>query len=199
MVIQIKSKVYRKIKEYCKNMGENEIGGLLTGKIKKYGDIIIIDAIMLKQNVGIGSFEIDDDAIMDLTKNADSDYLESIIGWWHSHGNGAAFWSMVDDSCFTRLCELSNRCFGIVASNKIKSKKIDMICRYDTYDKDGNYISIDNIKPEFDWVENFIVKSENIMKNIKKKVKKNEPVNVDYSKGYDNYGGPGFKEYLYGN
>lgn len=203
MVIQLKNKAYRKIKEYCKQLGESEIGGLLTGKIKADGDIIIKDAILLKQEVGTCTFEIDDTAIMNLTKNAEADFLESIIGWWHSHGNGETFWSGVDDDCFRRICDFSNRCFGIVVSNKAKSKKINMKCRYDTYDRDGNFISIDDIKPEMDWSEQIAVSTKGILANIKKKVKKSTYDNI-YDTGNDmNHPGAEsasrFRDYLHGN
>lgn len=173
MSIEIKTKAFKKIKAYAKEMGEDEVGGLLTGEIKDTGDIIILDAILLKQRVGFSTFEIDDKAIMDLTKNADDKLLSSIIGWWHSHGDGFTFWSPVDDDCFKRLCEFSNRCFGIVVSNGKEKRGFQMKSRYDTYDIDGNYISIDDINTEV--IHDFsIVSKRNIRKNLKKKVNKED-------------------------
>lgn len=150
MTIKIKTKPYKKIKEFIKQMGAKEIGGLLCGVIKPNGDIIIKDAMVLKQEVSGGRFEIDEEDMMDLTKNADAKLLASIVGWWHSHGNGFLFWSEVDDRCFERLCDLCGLCFGIVGVNRpfSRKKKVIMKCRLDIEDKNGDYISIDKIRAE---------------------------------------------------
>lgn len=174
MTIIIKNKVDKKIKEYCSQMGNDEIGGLLTGEIKENGDLVIKGVVLLEQEAGVGEFEINEEALMNLTKNANGKFLSSIIGWWHSHGNFATFWSSVDDDCFKRLCNLCSRCFGLVVSNR---KNGEMRCRYDTYDKEGIYISIDDINPEFDG--GFFKLNINKMKrNINKKVKVKEVIPI---------------------
>lgn len=171
MTAKIGKKALGRIKEYCIQMKGDEIGGLLTGKVDREGDIIIKDALLLKQEKSAGAFEIDDDDLMDLTKNGSSNLLSSIIGWWHSHGNGDTFWSIIDDECFKRLCEFSGLCFGIVVSNKFEiHNKIKARFRMDIKNKEGNIVSIDNIMPEVDtlWGD---VDKEKIRKEIEKKVR----------------------------
>ena len=140
MAIIIKERAIKKMREYTRQMGKDEIGGLLTGKINKVGDFLVQNAILLKQKKSLATFQIDEENMMELTKNGTPKFLASIIGWWHSHGNGATFWSGVDDECFERLCGfLNDKCLGIVLANKPFGT--DMRSRLDIYDREGNYIS----------------------------------------------------------
>jgi len=82
MAIEIKQKASRKIKEYVNQSESHEIGGLLCGRITKEGNIIVKNAIILKQKRGIATFEIDDNDLMELTKTATPRFLNSIIGWF---------------------------------------------------------------------------------------------------------------------
>lgn len=159
------------MKEYVKQMGESEIGGLLLGKIKKNGDFVVENAILLEQEKTNASFSIDDGAMMELVKNGSAKLLSSIVGWWHSHGVLKTFWSLVDDDCFKRLVEMLNgRCFGIVMAN-LPDGKFSMRNRMDVIDKTGCYISVDNIIVQFDNKGKITVDKKSIAKEIKKKVR----------------------------
>ncbi len=158
------------MKEYTRQMKENEIGGLLTGKITEEGDFIIENAVLLKQQKSICTFEIDDDAMMELTKNASPRFLKSIIGWWHSHGFSKTFWSTVDDDCFKRLTDLlDGRCFGIVLANRPLG--FSTRSRLDFYDKRGKYISIDRVKPKIENDDMVKLDKKSIAREIKRKVR----------------------------
>ena len=165
-MIQIKEKACKKMKEYVQQMGDTEIGGLLIGKINGE-DLIIKDAILLKQEATLSTFEISDEALMDLTKNAEPKFLESIIGWWHSHGNGSTFWSGVDDRTFERLREFIGLCFGIVLSNG--EHRLNMRSRLDI-GYNGNKLSIDDIRPEVDWLGKVKLNVKHIQREIEQKV-----------------------------
>ena len=161
MTIYTKNKAHKKIFSYAKSIGkDNEIGGLLLGKINPDGDITVKDAIILKQYKSGGSFELDDEAIGDFTKNADANLLQSVIGWWHSHGVFNTFWSNVDDMTFKRMCNLSNFCLGVVIS--LRGNKENSRWRLDIKDKNNIYVSIDNITPEIPqtYVNYFVDKKE---------------------------------------
>jgi proteasome lid subunit RPN8/RPN11 len=145
----ITTKAYRKMEDYARAVKTGEIGGLILGKINSYGDIVVKDAIILKQIKNSSHFEIEEDAMMEFTKNADERQVASVLGWWHSHGRYGAFWSSDDSKCFERLCNLSNQCFGIVVSTKNK-EVLDLRCRLDILNKENSYISIDEIAPLVD-------------------------------------------------
>jgi len=100
-----------------------------------------------------------------------------------------SFWSGIDDDCFKRLCEFIGICFGIVAANKQGNKKITMRSRLDIKDNKGRIISIDNIKPDFDY-EYFEVSKKRIGKEIERKVKTISPVikSPDLCKGEGSFG-----------
>jgi proteasome lid subunit RPN8/RPN11 len=171
MGLIIKNKAQSKIKEYAIQVGNSEIGGLLCGSIKD-GSIIIKDAVILSQEKSGGSFEIDDKALMDITKEASTKFLESIIGWWHSHSCMGAFWSGTDDDTFKRLCEFSNICVGIVVSKRglFGRSKIHSRNRIDIKDRNNNYLSLDDLNMEFE-DDKFKINKKNIVKEIRKKVK----------------------------
>ena len=156
-MVELTKKAYNKIFRYAKKMGDDEIGGLLLGEITDGGQVEIDDAIILKQKKSIATFEIDDDDMMEFTKNANNETLKSIIGWWHSHGTGKTFWSGTDSETFKRLCSFfSGFCIGIVVS--VPGKEKNMKCRIDMANKNGQIIEIDDIIPElvggfFGWGE----------------------------------------------
>jgi len=137
---------------YSRNVKDGEIGGLLLGKIKKNGDLVVNKAILLGQRKTTSHFEISEKAMMDFTKNASCKMLSSVIGWWHSHNTMNTFWSKDDDKCFQRLCNLSDMCFGIVVAFKGNIRKGGMSykCRLDSKLKNGNYVSVDDIEPFLD-------------------------------------------------
>lgn len=179
MTIIIKERAIKKMKEYTRQMGNDEIGGLLTGKINDTGDFIVMNAVLLKQKKSLASFQIDEENMMELTKNGNAKFLASIIGWWHSHGNGTTFWSPVDDACFERLCGfLNEKCFGIVLVNELFST--GMKSRLDIWDRTGNFISIDDIKPEIEDDGRIHIQRKAITDEIKRKVA-DEPVGFEQS------------------
>lgn len=145
MTVYIKDKANKKLNNYTFEITESEIGGLLLGKVSN-GNIIVKDAIILKQTKTDSHFELDNNALMEFTKDADDKTLSSIIGWWHHHGRYGTFWSMQDSDCFERLCKLSGFCFGLVTS--WKGQKFKMRCRLDMRDSTGRRVSIDDIEPE---------------------------------------------------
>ena len=177
MTIIIKERAIKKMREYTRQMGGDEIGGLLTGKINDMGDFIVMNTLLLKQEKSLVTFQIDEENMMELTKNGNPKFLASIIGWWHSHGNGSTFWSDVDDECFKRLCGfLNDKCLGIVLANK--SFGIEIKSRLDIYDREGNFISIDDIKAEIENNRKIHIKKRAIADEIKRKVK-DEPTLIE--------------------
>lgn len=149
MGVIISTKAYKKMDQYARAVKIGEVGGLILGKINGYGDVIVKDAIILKQYKNDSHFEIAEEAMMEFTKNADEKQLASILGWWHSHGKFGAFWSHDDDKCFERLCNLSNQCLGIVVSTKDQDM-LTMRCRFDIKTKANAYVSMDEITPIVD-------------------------------------------------
>lgn len=175
MTLIISSKTYKKMKIYAKQMDKDEIGGLLLGKINSNGDILLKNAIILKQVKTCSTFELDNDAMMDLTKNGSPKLLNSIIGWWHSHAKMDTFWSSVDSDCFKRLSEFSGLCVGIVVNSRGR-KIMPMRCRIDFKTRDEKYISVDDIKPELDTSFFNFVSEDRIREEIKEKVKEEPPI-----------------------
>ncbi len=172
MVVRIENKAYKKIEAYALAEKENgEIGGLLLGKIDDFSNIIIKDAILLKQLKTNVNFEIDEEAMMDFTKNASAKKLKSVMGWWHSHHNMGTFWSLPDTNCFERMCNLSNFCFGIVVAFD-KKGIMNSRSRLMVKDKQGRMLDIDDIQPNIE-IRKFDV---NFVK-IKNEVK--DLVNID--------------------
>lgn len=150
MVVKIKSKAYNRIMKFAKRMGTKEIGGLILGEIgEKTGNIIVKNIVLLKQYYNDSHFEIKDEALMDITKNWDAKKLKSVLGWWHSHNTGSAFWSSDDDKCFRRMCNLSNFCLGIVVAfpNNKHPDYMELRCRLDIKDRMKQYVSVDDIQP----------------------------------------------------
>jgi len=147
MAVRIKEKAFNKMYAYCKQAKRGEIGGLILGELKDTGNMVVKDVILLKQKRTSSNFEIDDEAMMDFTKNASSEVLSSVLGWWHYHLQFGTFWSADDSNCFSRLTELSNSCLGIVTCIPLGSKKgeMDLRCRLDIYNREGRYISMDGI------------------------------------------------------
>lgn len=144
-MVSIKMKAYNKIFEYAEKADDLEIGGLILGKIDKFGEPIVKDAICFKQKRTRGAFELDDDDLMDFTKKASSKRLLSVIGWWHSHGRGFCCWSGDDHDTFIRLCNFfSGFCLGIVVSlgkeNNFIKTRLDI-----KQHKTEQIVSIDNI------------------------------------------------------
>lgn len=169
MAVIVKQKAYKKIEAYARNTGNSEIGGLLLGKKVADGNIIVKDAMLLKQFRIEEHFEIDDEALMELTKNAKPKLLKSIIGWWHSHHNYSTFWSIDDDNCFERLCDLSDFCLGVVVAFKGRNK-LDSRWRLDVKDKNNRRISVDNISPEIRSISRYIIKISQIRQELSDKV-----------------------------
>jgi proteasome lid subunit RPN8/RPN11 len=149
MVIKINKKAYNKMIMYAKQMEKSEIGGLILGTIDINGNILVKDVILLKQCVTNGTFQIDNNAMNDFTKNSSSTLLSMVIGWWHSHCNFGTFWSNIDIGCSQRLAKLMGRCLSIVISGEDKNwKNINIRCKLDIKNKDNTFFSIDNINPE---------------------------------------------------
>ena len=171
-MVEVKGKAYRKIEAFVKETkAQGEVGGLLLGKIKKDdGDVIVKNAILIDQLKTGSTFEITEEAMMEFTKNASTKVLASVIGWWHSHCDFGTFWSIVDDDCFKRLCNLTGFCFGIVASLPKGAKELETRSRLDILDKNGQRVSIDNIQPDID-TGNFKLSMKNIGQQITEFVK----------------------------
>lgn len=165
-MIQITQKAVNRMFNIAKKMRNDEVGGLLTGIINK-NNIIITGIIILEQKTSFATFEITDKALMEFTKTATPKQLESIIGWYHSHGHGMPFWSRVDDECFERLYKfLNNLCIGIVVATKPNEARL----RIDTKIK-GERITIDDITPEVIGKDEKPWLSKKDKKLIKEKVK----------------------------
>ncbi len=180
-MVKIRTKISKKIFKYAKRMDDKEIGGLLLGEVVN-DEIIINDAILLKQKVDYANFEIDDDDMMEFTKNSSDKVLASVIGWWHSHGKGGTFWSDNDDSTFKRLCKFfGGYCIGVVVSTFEKGNEKYKV-RVET--KKGQMLDIDDIIPEkIDEFMDFFDK-EDISKTQKKEVE--EKVISDFDDNFYN-------------
>lgn len=166
MGIIVRGKAIKKIEAYAKEMGNREIGGLLLGDYKTNGDVIVKDIMLLQLVQTSSTFEIDDDALMDLTKNASPRVLDSIIGWWHSHHNMSTFWSHQDDLCFERLAKLNGVCVGVVVAFD-KKRKLEERWRIDMISKSGVLISIDEIKVDKYISNKYLVALDEIKTDIK--------------------------------
>lgn len=150
MVVRINNKAYKKVEAYASAEKENgEIGGLLLGEVDKFNNIIIKDALLLKQLKTDSDFEIDEEAMMDFTKNASVKKLKSVMGWWHSHHNMGTFWSSSDTKCFERMCNLSNFCFGVVVAFRKNGKMVSK-SRLMIKDKQDRMLDIDDIQPHIE-------------------------------------------------
>ena len=68
-MVNIRKKVYDKIFAYAKQSGAEEIGGLLLGRIQKNGKCLITKAILFKQIRTHLGFELDDNDLLEFTKN----------------------------------------------------------------------------------------------------------------------------------
>jgi len=165
----IKHKAYAKIEAYARaEKKKGEIGGLLLGKLDGDGDVTIKDAILLKQLKTDTSFEIDDDALMDLTKNASAKRLKSIVGWWHSHHTMSTFWSPTDVECFKRICNLSGFCFGVVvAFGNGKKANMRMKSRVMIKNKKDQLLDIDDIKVDIYREQDYVVDIKKLATEIK--------------------------------
>lgn len=171
MTVEIKARAMKKMKQYIKAVKVGEVGGLLLGKIKD-GNMIVKDAIILKQTKSAGGFLLDETSLMDMVKNESAKKLASIVGWWHSHCNFGCFWSSTDDSCFERLSELCGKCIGLVIS-KPEDKSwwyFDMKCRMDVKLLDGQLLSMDDVEYEIEKNPLVVVKSKKIKKEVEEKV-----------------------------
>ncbi len=180
-MVDIKRKVMRKIFKCAKKMGENEVGGLLLGEVEKDGNCLVTDIVLMNQKVSSIGFELDEDAMMDFTKNASAKVLKSVIGWWHSHGLGSAFWSPDDDRTFTRLCDFfeGKYCIGIVVATG--DNKATFRLRLDIKDKNGKIMKVDNINPEIiESLLDFERNDDKELGDIEEKVCKDDSVNVDW-------------------
>ena len=191
MGVKIDRKAYNKVYRFAKKMGASEIGGLLFGKVTgKEGHIVVNDAVLLKQTASPGQMVLDENALMDFTKNASAKKLKSVIGWWHSHGHGMAFWSTTDDECFRRLANFSGFCFGMVVGHGMKKTEA---FRVDIATKEWGVVSLDDLIVDVEsqgfWKRNKLTEKEE--KEIAKKVKE-EVICYDpdfYGSGYGEYGG----------
>lgn len=165
MTVRIGNKALTKMKNYAQKLGNDEIGGLVMGSIHA-GDVEVEDVNIMKQEKSVGTFSIDDEDMMDLTKNSEPDFLKSVIGWWHSHGRGFTFFSGTDNDTFERLCNFSGFCIGVVVAfpqhfakkgkwlgfipikGKTKESEFTYRTRVDVLNKNGERISIDEINAE---------------------------------------------------
>lgn len=144
-MIELNKKAEKRMREYAKKAGETEVGGLLLGKKYTNGNFEVEDAIIIKQHKNGTTFALDNDALMDWTKNASDKELESMIGWWHSHAFMETFYSTDDDATFKRMANLSgfNACVGVVVNNKNEERWRTMVIT-----KGNTIIDIDNILPK---------------------------------------------------
>jgi len=191
-MINITRTTYNKIEEYSRAMKGKEIGGLLIGKIvednstKGLHNIIVTNAIILKQKKTSTSFDIDDDAMMEFTKNASDKTLSSIIGWWHTHGYGGLFWSIVDDECSKRIVNMSGFNIGIVTTVPFW-RPMNVLCRIEVRDQKGRIISTDDAAIYIDDEDNSTttkVSKKEIIEDIEQNVRedKEEEVTEEYLK-----------------
>lgn len=176
-MVQITEKAYETIHGFCKKVCPSEVGGLLLGEMTKDGEYFIKDAITLKQEDSVGTFEITDDDMARFTKEADGKTLSSVIGWWHTHGNGSTFWSGTDDDTSKRLARfLHGKCVSIVVSlsilGKFKSER-ETRCRVDVETRNNELIFVDDVKPE---IRSFSFSKKRLNKKISAKIKKNVEV-----------------------
>lgn len=146
MAIILSHHAHKTIEAYARSVPSGEIGGMLLGKRRPNGDIVATNAIILDQVKTNNHFEITEESMMEFTKTASEDVLNSVIGWWHSHHKHGTFWSPDDSKCFERLAQLSNMCVGVVVSFKRNKPGMEMRWRVDFVHRDGDYISIDDIQ-----------------------------------------------------
>lgn len=172
MSLILTSKVNKKLEGYGKQMkGKGEIGGLTFGKFIDNGNIKIFDIMILNQIKTDMSFQIDDEDLMNITKNYSGKKLSQLIGWWHSHGNMfLSEFSPTDDNTFKRMSALSGICVGILINFDHRWKNMYIRGRVDTMTKLHGYISIDNVTPEIEQ-DLFFIKSTYFADDIKSKVK----------------------------
>jgi len=93
---------------------ETEIGGILL--IKKRGKKLVIeDAILIEQDVSVGTVNLSMDAMSKFMLE-NPDLCPKIKGWWHSHANGTAFFSSVDETTSRGLADMCGESIAIVTS-----------------------------------------------------------------------------------
>ena len=197
MSLILTSKVNKKLEGYGKNMkNAGEIGGLIFGKFITNGDIKVFDIIILNQIKSAITFSINEDDMMDITKNYSGKKLSQIIGWWHSHGNMLfTDFSTIDDDTFKRLSNLSGICVGILINFDRKWKNMYIKGRVDTMTKLHGYISINDITPQIEQdfikiVPSFFINDINSKVKEDKRIKCNCPqckgmgFIYDYGEGY---------------
>lgn len=144
-MITIEEQTRQKIFQTAEALAPSEVGGLLLGEIDQFGNIDITDQIILKQKKTPVAFCIDEEDMMRFTKEAEPQILQSVIGWWHSHGYGTTFWSMDDDQTFQRLAKfMDGFCVGVVVSANTKRKDRER-WRSFFHTKTGNIISLDDL------------------------------------------------------
>lgn len=99
------------------SMSDGEVSGI--GRVERLDseDFLITEIILLEQESGWASTELDDEAL--------TGFLEELISkgedpgayklWWHSHGNAPVYWSVTDDETCRRF---QNRWMLSVVVNK---------------------------------------------------------------------------------
>jgi len=194
-MVEMYENVEKKIKTYCSEVGDTEIGGLIIGEIKKDGVILIEDIIILKQKKTGCSFEVRDEDMMDFTKNCDSKTLGKIIGWWHSHATMNCFWSGVDEECTKRLCKLSGFCVAVVVSSQKKWKSFNYRCMVMMKNKNDILINCDNV--DIDTIENLAgirFSKKKLKQEVDEKVEDIPMFTKRFARGMHNFVTYGFDE-----
>jgi len=114
-----------------------EIGGLLITE-EKDGQVIITDALLLKQRVSAGSVELDMDSLSDFMEELAEEAPEKIAkvkGWWHSHADMETFWSSTDDACFESLLAARNSYVVGIVTNRRGNLKVRVDIKAPIVDK----------------------------------------------------------------
>jgi len=197
--IQIREEAYYKMKTLTQE-ANGEIAGLLLADFEDKS-IIIDDVVVLKQEAGTGSVDIDDKAIAEFMKESaktDKSKITKLRGWWHSHDNMETFWSGIDDNTIDKFTKLAGLCISINTNKKNK-----FLVRLDIKKP---RISIDKISYDVKINEDSIKKIREWSKEeIKKKVKSYPQTHYNYNKKkqgtvvyyMDNYSSPSVPSRVY--
>ncbi len=164
--IELTKEVYHKIKTLTQE-AEGEIAGILLSEFENDGTILIDDVIVLEQEAGTGSVDIDDKALSKFMKDAiktNKEQITKMRGWWHSHANMDTFWSGTDENTIESFTKLAGLCISINTNKRNNFLvRLDIKKPHITIDKISHNIRIDD--NEFDKIREWS------KKEIKNKVK----------------------------
>jgi hypothetical protein len=120
MEVHIPIQTYQKIMHWI-NLTDKEVGGF--GKVvwdAENKSFTIIDAYLLKQEVGSAHTDIDADSMCDLM--VDTFKVEGELKWWwHSHVNMDVFWSSTDRETIQEIGE-KGWCLATVFNKKYQMR-----------------------------------------------------------------------------